>query len=190
MLPPQELLPPGTECPSSFETVGHIAHVNLREELLPFKSLIGEVLLDKNSPNIRTILNKARDCAAAACLPAHRAPATPRHVACALSVSRADPSRWARVWRGESPACRAEACRRPASLLQVGIIESEFRVPTFEVLAGDPDLEVQGHPLPTRPAFSFPVPISNSTVPLPLLTPAAFPRSPPPNQPPNPPSAR
>ena len=46
--------------PSSFETVGHIAHLNLRDELLPFKRVIGRVLLEKNTPRIRTVLNKAR----------------------------------------------------------------------------------------------------------------------------------
>jgi tRNA (guanine37-N1)-methyltransferase len=39
----QRLLPAGTEVPSSFETVGHIAHLNLREELLPHKHTIGQV---------------------------------------------------------------------------------------------------------------------------------------------------
>lgn len=56
----QALLPPGAEVPSSFETVGHIAHLNLRDELLPFKRVIGRVLLEKNTPRIRTVLNKAR----------------------------------------------------------------------------------------------------------------------------------
>lgn len=37
--------------------VGHIAHMNLRDEYLPFKSLIGQVILDKNS-SIRTVVNK------------------------------------------------------------------------------------------------------------------------------------
>jgi len=67
--------------PSSFETVGHIAHVNLRDEQLPFKFLIGRVLLDKNESRIKTVLNK------------------------------------------------------------VGVIDSEFRVPTFELLAGEVSLE-------------------------------------------------
>ncbi len=31
------------EVPSAFETVGHIAHLNLREELLPWKHVIGQV---------------------------------------------------------------------------------------------------------------------------------------------------
>ena len=55
----QRLLPAGLEVPCSFETVGHIAHLNLRDELLPFKHLVGQVLLDKN-PSIRTIVNKVR----------------------------------------------------------------------------------------------------------------------------------
>lgn len=54
----RRLLPAGMEVPSSFEQVGHVAHVNLREEQLPFKSLIGQVLLDKNSPRVRTVVNK------------------------------------------------------------------------------------------------------------------------------------
>ena len=48
----------GCEVPASFESVGHIAHANLRDDLLPFKSIIGQVLLDKN-PSIRTVVNKA-----------------------------------------------------------------------------------------------------------------------------------
>ena len=55
----QRLLPAGLEVPCSFETVGHIAHLNLRDELLPYKHLVGQVLLDKN-PSIRTIVNKVR----------------------------------------------------------------------------------------------------------------------------------
>lgn len=54
----RRLLPQGMEVPSAFEQVGHVAHVNLRDEQRPFKALIGEVLLDKNSPRIRTIVNK------------------------------------------------------------------------------------------------------------------------------------
>lgn len=39
----QRLLPDGLEVPSAFESVGHIAHLNLRNELLPYKHLIGQV---------------------------------------------------------------------------------------------------------------------------------------------------
>jgi tRNA G37 N-methylase Trm5 len=53
----QKLLPDGCEVPTSFESVGHIAHLNLREELLPYKYIIGQVLLDKNPP-LRTVVNK------------------------------------------------------------------------------------------------------------------------------------
>lgn len=39
----QRLLPPDTEVPTAFETVGHIAHLNLKEEHLPYKHVIGQV---------------------------------------------------------------------------------------------------------------------------------------------------
>lgn len=37
------LLPKGMIVPSAFETVGHIAHLNLRDEHLPYKELIAKV---------------------------------------------------------------------------------------------------------------------------------------------------
>ncbi|OQR92280.1 tRNA (guanine-N(1)-)-methyltransferase [Achlya hypogyna] len=55
----RKLLPESiTEIPSSFETIGHIAHLNLREFHLPYKHLIGQVILDKNEPRIKTVVNK------------------------------------------------------------------------------------------------------------------------------------
>ena len=50
-------MPEGCEVPTSFESVGHIAHLNLKDELLPYKHIIGQVILDKNS-SIRTVVNK------------------------------------------------------------------------------------------------------------------------------------
>jgi tRNA (guanine37-N1)-methyltransferase len=43
--------------PTSFESIGHIAHLNLRPEQLPHKAIIGQVIMDKN-PTIRTVVNK------------------------------------------------------------------------------------------------------------------------------------
>jgi tRNA G37 N-methylase Trm5 len=40
---PQKLLPAGVDAPSSFETVGHVVHLNLRDEQLPYKHVIGQV---------------------------------------------------------------------------------------------------------------------------------------------------
>lgn len=45
------------ESPAGFTMVGHIAHMNLRDEYLPYKNIIGQVILDKNSA-IRTVVNK------------------------------------------------------------------------------------------------------------------------------------
>jgi tRNA (guanine37-N1)-methyltransferase len=51
------LLPDMTDRPTSFETIGHIAHMNLREEFLPFKHIIGQVVIDKNT-HIDVVVNK------------------------------------------------------------------------------------------------------------------------------------
>jgi len=54
----KRLLPPSiAEIPSSFEQAGHIAHLNLRDDCLPYKYIIGKVILDKN-PCIQTVVNK------------------------------------------------------------------------------------------------------------------------------------
>lgn len=50
-------LPEEVETPSSFETIGHIAHFNLNEDQMKFKKLIGEVILDK-LPAITTVVAK------------------------------------------------------------------------------------------------------------------------------------
>ncbi|KAL3998594.1 Met-10+ like-family protein [Acanthocheilonema viteae] len=50
------VLPKGLEF-SGFSQIGHIVHVNLREELLLYKKVIGKILLDKIS-NCKTVVNK------------------------------------------------------------------------------------------------------------------------------------
>lgn len=42
----QALLPDGMEVPSAFEGIGHIAHLNLKDEWLPYKHIIGEVRIE------------------------------------------------------------------------------------------------------------------------------------------------
>ncbi|KAG6689449.1 hypothetical protein I3842_11G175900 [Carya illinoinensis] len=54
----EAMLPKHIIVPSAFETVGHVAHLNLREEHLPYKNLIAKVVLDKNKPKIQTVINK------------------------------------------------------------------------------------------------------------------------------------
>ncbi|KAG5976026.1 tRNA(m(1)G37)methyltransferase [Claviceps digitariae] len=48
------------EIPVGFNTAGHVAHLNLRGQYLPFKHVIAQVILDKNS-QIRTVINKIDD---------------------------------------------------------------------------------------------------------------------------------
>ncbi|KAF8822189.1 Met-10+ like-protein [Cardiosporidium cionae] len=52
------VLPSDIAVPRSFEIIGHIAHINLQEQHLPYKNLIGEIILQKN-PSLRTVINKA-----------------------------------------------------------------------------------------------------------------------------------
>lgn len=54
----RNLLPEDVTVPTSFETIGHIAHLNLRAEHEPHKSTIGKVMLDKLLPRVKTIVNK------------------------------------------------------------------------------------------------------------------------------------
>ncbi|KAM9963529.1 hypothetical protein ACTFIW_006760 [Dictyostelium discoideum] len=51
------LLPKDVGIPFSFERIGHIIHVNLKDEQLPFKYIIGQAILDKNI-QVKTVLNK------------------------------------------------------------------------------------------------------------------------------------
>lgn len=45
------------EIPSGFNIVGHVAHLNLRDQYLQYKHLVADVLRDKNR-NIKTVINK------------------------------------------------------------------------------------------------------------------------------------
>ena len=51
------VLPAGVTPPSSFETVGHLAHVNLLPAHLPYRRLIGSAIVS-HSPGIRCVVNK------------------------------------------------------------------------------------------------------------------------------------
>ena len=53
----KSIIPTPSNTPGSFEMAGHIAHLNLRDEHLPYRHIIGQVLLDKN-PSIKTVVNK------------------------------------------------------------------------------------------------------------------------------------
>jgi tRNA (guanine37-N1)-methyltransferase len=54
----RQLLPKDVlEVPSSFEVVGCLAHMNLRDDVLPYKHIIGRVILDKNK-GIQVVVNK------------------------------------------------------------------------------------------------------------------------------------
>lgn len=53
----RQVLPEGVDVPTGYEVAGHVAHLNLREEQLPYKHVIGQVVLDK-SPGVRTVVNK------------------------------------------------------------------------------------------------------------------------------------
>ncbi|KAF9486577.1 guanine-N(1)--methyltransferase [Pholiota conissans] len=43
--------------PTGFAMTGHIAHVNLNDEYLPYKHIIGQLILDKNK-RVKTVVNK------------------------------------------------------------------------------------------------------------------------------------
>ncbi|KAJ7990772.1 hypothetical protein DPEC_G00290380 [Dallia pectoralis] len=51
------VLPEGQDVTSGFSRVGHIAHMNLREHQLPYRQLIGQVIMDKN-PGVTCVVNK------------------------------------------------------------------------------------------------------------------------------------
>nr|POF26162.1 trna (guanine(37)-n1)-methyltransferase [Quercus suber] len=56
------ILPPDEqgEIPSGFSQVGHVAHLNLRDDYLKHKGLIAQIILDKNA-GVKTVINKIDD---------------------------------------------------------------------------------------------------------------------------------
>ncbi|XP_008282135.1 tRNA (guanine(37)-N(1))-methyltransferase isoform X1 [Stegastes partitus] len=53
----EAVLPQGQDVTSAFSRVGHIAHMNLRDHQLPYRNLIGQVIMDKN-PGVTCVVNK------------------------------------------------------------------------------------------------------------------------------------
>lgn len=51
------VLPEGKEIASSYSSIGHIIHLNLKDHLLDYKYVIGQILLDKIK-NAKTVVNK------------------------------------------------------------------------------------------------------------------------------------
>ncbi|KIM32289.1 hypothetical protein M408DRAFT_326902 [Serendipita vermifera MAFF 305830] len=51
---PEDLI---ADMPTAFAIAGHLAHVNLRDAYLPYKDIIGQVILEKNK-GLRTVVNK------------------------------------------------------------------------------------------------------------------------------------
>ncbi|XP_058053441.1 tRNA (guanine(37)-N1)-methyltransferase [Anopheles bellator] len=52
------VLPEDKEALSSFSKIGHIVHLNLKDHLLPYRELVGEVIKDKIA-DCRTVVNKS-----------------------------------------------------------------------------------------------------------------------------------
>lgn len=51
------ILPEDIQPPTAYSLVGHIMQLNLRDIHLPYKTIIGQVFLDK-TPSVRTVVNK------------------------------------------------------------------------------------------------------------------------------------
>ncbi|KAG5676292.1 hypothetical protein PVAND_006140 [Polypedilum vanderplanki] len=54
------IIPDGIEPATSYSIIGHIIHLNLKDELLPYKLDIAQIYLDK-IPNCRTVVNKTQN---------------------------------------------------------------------------------------------------------------------------------
>ncbi|CAI5506495.1 unnamed protein product [Closterium sp. Naga37s-1] len=113
-----------------YYTLSHIAHVNLRDDLLPYRFVIGKVLLEprpsrtlvppllqKNTPLIRAVVNKSGI------------------IENEFRVPTLD------LIAGEGSSSHLETSKNAPLIKTVvnksGIIENEFRVPTLELIAGE-----------------------------------------------------
>ncbi|KAL7722541.1 tRNA (guanine(37)-N(1))-methyltransferase [Entamoeba marina] len=54
----KKYIPNNITLPTSFETVGTLAHLNLHDDQMPYKNIIGEAFLIKNYPRIQTVITK------------------------------------------------------------------------------------------------------------------------------------
>lgn len=52
------ILPSGMEALHSFERIGHVAHMNMHREHLPYKQLIAQLVMDYYPGTVRTLVNK------------------------------------------------------------------------------------------------------------------------------------
>lgn len=53
------IIPEDLEPPTSYSKIGHILHINLKDNLLPYKTSIAQIYMDK-VPGCRTVINKAQ----------------------------------------------------------------------------------------------------------------------------------
>nr|GLL27695.1 tRNA (guanine(37)-N1)-methyltransferase 2-like [Ipomoea trifida] len=53
-----EVVPYSLTLGYSYWSAGHIAHLNITDELIPYKDVIAKVIYDKNYPRIQTVVNK------------------------------------------------------------------------------------------------------------------------------------
>lgn len=54
------IIPDGIEPATSYSIIGHILHMNLKDNLLPYKTAIAQIYMDK-TPVCRTVINKAQN---------------------------------------------------------------------------------------------------------------------------------
>lgn len=53
----KEVLPAGVEITGGFEMIGTIVHLNLSDRQMPYRKIIGQVILEKNA-TVKTVVAK------------------------------------------------------------------------------------------------------------------------------------